>query len=84
MNNKSYSFLYCIKEDVKRYKENGKFEWFEPSLFVIINYRIARVLRSIRPVIIGKLLSLIHLPFYMLLLYLQGYIFLVELKLGQG
>ena len=65
MDNDSDSFLCSIKEDIKRYKEHGRFEWYEPSLVVIINYRIGRALRSMRPAILGKILCLIHLPFYM-------------------
>lgn len=84
MNNKSYSFLYCIKEDVKRYKENGKFEWFEPSLLVIINYRVGRFLRSIRPAIIGKLLSVIHLPFYMFFTVFTGIYLPRGTQIGPG
>lgn len=54
-----------IKLDFKRYKnENGNYEWVEPSLYLIVLYRIGFAIRKIRFVPLRILLTLLHLPFY--------------------
>ncbi|MDP4270861.1 MAG: serine acetyltransferase [Bacteroidota bacterium] len=65
-------FWKIIKSDLKRYKSHGKFEWFEPSIGVIILFRIGHSLRQIRFVPVRWLLNLLHLPIYMITCFFSG------------
>lgn len=57
--------LQKIKADICRYKkQNGGFSWEEPSLIVIILYRIGYSIRKIRFVPARIFLSILHVPFY--------------------
>ncbi len=62
--------MFGIAEDFRRYRRH-RFEWYEPSLYVIVWYRFGRWIQSLpRPLRLP--LNLVHLPLYMVLTLLTG------------
>lgn len=61
-----------ITADLKRYRNHHKFEWFEPSLGVIILFRLGHAVRQIRFAPLRWLLMVFHLPVYMLFCFFSG------------
>lgn len=55
-----------IRQDFRAYtRDNGKFCWEEPSIIIVILFRIGSYIRSIRFAPLRWLLTIFHLPIYM-------------------
>ena len=65
-------FWKTIKADLKRYHNHGRFEWFEPSIGVIILFRTGHCLQQIRFAPIRWIFTIVHLPVYMIFSFLSG------------
>ena len=77
--------MSIINSDLKRYRTaNGKFEWYEPSVPVIIFFRIGSYIRSIKFKPVRIFLSIFHLPVYSFLSLLTGIIIPRGCKIGKG
>lgn len=73
-----------LKRDIKRYHHNGRFEWYEPSLLVIIWYRFGQAVLPCRVFLIGWLLRAVHLIGYMCLTLMTGIQLPRGCKIGAG
>jgi len=62
--------MSSFSEDLKRYHRR-RFEWYEPSLYVVAWFRFGQWIRRL-PAIPAFLLNLVHLPVYMVLTLLTG------------
>jgi serine O-acetyltransferase len=51
-----------FKEDLLRYKRQGKIQWHEPSLWVIAVYRFGQWCINRKQGIVKKVLTVLHLP----------------------
>lgn len=78
--------MNLIISDIKRYQNGftGKFEWNEPSLIVIILYRIGYAIRKIRFAPLRWILSIIHLPFFAFFSVFIGISIPRGAKIGSG
>jgi serine O-acetyltransferase len=63
---------YKLIADFKRYKSHNKFHLEEPSLYIIVLYRIGHSIRKIKFLPLRLFLSIIHLPFYIILSIITG------------
>jgi len=78
------ALIRLIVSDLKRYRNGGKFEWFEPSIPVIVLYRLAHASRYIRPAPLRWLVSLLVTPFYMFFSLLSGIHIARQAVIGPG
>lgn len=80
-----YNMFRLLKLDFNRYKkENGFYDLVEPSLYLIILYRFGSAIRGIRFSPLRIILSLLHLPFYILLSMFLGIQIPRGAKIGGG
>lgn len=73
-----------LKLDIKRYYNNGRFEWYEPSLIVIAWYRYGQAIRHYNFFLISRTLRFIHLIGYMCLTLITGIHLPRGCKIGSG
>lgn len=73
-----------LKKDIKRYHNHGRFEWYEPSLLVIIWYRFGQAVLPCRVFLVGWLLRAVHLIGYMCLTLMTGIQLPRGCKIGAG
>ncbi len=64
--------LSPFRQDLARYRKNGKLEWAEPSLWVIGVYRFGQWCKTRRFPIMRALLLRFHLPLYSFITLLTG------------
>ena len=76
--------IKTIKSDLKRYRNQNKFEWFEPSVMVIILFRFGHSIQKIKIVPIRWLLTVFHLPVYMITSFLSGIHIARGANIGEG
>jgi hypothetical protein len=51
----------AFREDLKRYRHNGKLQWHEPSLYAVAVYRVGQWIGRVRPRAVSKH-SVVSLP----------------------
>lgn len=73
-----------LRYDLRRYRNHGKFEWFEPSLGVIILYRFGHAIQQIRLAPLRWILKVFHVPVYMIVSFVSGIHIARGAQIGAG
>lgn len=69
-------------KDIARYRHK-RFEWYEPSLYVILWYRFGQWINHL-PRILGLFFKIVHIPVYMTLTIMTGIHLPRGCKIGPG
>lgn len=78
------SIFLTLKEDLRRYVENGKFIFYEPSIILVIQYRICHSISKIRIRFFRLCLNCISIPFYFLTQIILGIVLPKRVQIGGG
>ncbi|MDC3319266.1 serine acetyltransferase [Flavobacteriaceae bacterium] len=74
-----------FKKDLLRYKDkNGNIDWSEPSILIILIYRLGKSIEQIKYSPLRRLLFFIHLPFYAFFTLLTGIHIPRSCEIGHG
>lgn len=76
--------LSKLREDLHRYIENGKFAFYEPSIVLLIQYRICQSISKIPVKIFRSPLLIISTPLYVLTQIILGIILPKRTQIGGG
>ena len=66
--NKKFPF----RRDLDRYRQGGKVQWFEPSLWAVALYRLGQWCNRRKPALLRKLLRALHLPLFSIVTLMTG------------
>jgi len=64
--------MSAFRQDLKRYRKNGKIEWYEPALWAIAVYRSGQWANRVRPGFLRSVLRFFHLPLFAIVTLLTG------------
>lgn len=74
----------ALRADLRRYIRNGRLEWWEPSLWVIVSYRLGHWSRTSRRKWLRRLAMGIDAPFYLAVTVLTGIHLPRRAEIGPG
>ncbi len=78
------ALFQLIISDLRRYHHGGRFEWFEPSIPVIVLYRLSHAARCLRFAPLRGVLLFCITPFYMFFSLISGIHIARQAVIGPG
>jgi len=66
------NLFLLVNSDLDAYRENGKIAWTEPSIFLVIMFRLMSCLKKIKISFIRLSLTILFMPIYIFLSILLG------------